>query len=213
MREGVPQRAPEAAAWRADRIFVTRLLKSASAVLGSNSPLISVASVLRSGRPSEAPLTRLSTASVAAAGAGAPMSVAMDCSARMMFSMPPKPTLGPVSSPPEGIKRAGIALDRIAIEVCAQDGGEPVGQVVGEPGEVPSDQVALQTLDAYFIDRLVPVCGQLLEATAAAGEIRPGLDAYELLRGVGNLCVGAGSDARYNPRHLVELLIAGLRIE
>ena len=127
--------------------------------------------------------------------------------------MPPKPTLGPLSSPPEGIKRAGIALDRIAIEVCAPDGGEPVGQVVGEPGEVPSDQVALQTLHAYFIDRLVPVCGQLLEATAAAGEIRPGLDAYELLRGVGNLCVGAGSDARYNPRHLVELLIAGLRIE
>jgi AcrR family transcriptional regulator len=73
-----------------------------------------------------------------------------------------------------------------------------------------SDDTAFQTLHAYFIDRLVPVCAQLLEATAAAGEIRPGLDAYELLRGVGNLCVGAGSDARYNPRHLVELLIAGL---
>jgi AcrR family transcriptional regulator len=53
---------------------------------------------------------------------------------------------------------------------------------------------------------------QLLDAAAAAGEIRPGLDAYELLRGVGNLCVGAGSDPRYNPRHLVELLIAGLRV-
>jgi AcrR family transcriptional regulator len=76
-----------------------------------------------------------------------------------------------------------------------------------------SDDAAFQTLHAYFIDRLVPVCAQLLEATAAAGEIRPGLDAYELLRGVGNLCVGAGSDPRYNPRHLVELLIAGLRIQ
>ena len=42
--------------------------------------------------------------------------------------------------------------------------------------------------------------------------IRPGLDAYELLRGVGSLCAGAGSDPRYNPRHLVGLLIAGLRI-
>ena len=212
MREGVPQRASEAAAWRADRIFVTRLLKSASAVLGSNSPLISVASVLRSGRPSEAPLTRLSTASVAAAGAGAPMSVAMDCSARMMFSMPPKPTLGPLSSPPEGIKRAGIALDRIAIEVCAQDGGEPVGQVVGEPGEVPSDQVALQTLHAYFIDRLVPVCGQLLEATAARRDpTRPGClrtapRCRESLR-------WDGQRRSLPPRHLVELLIAGLRIE
>jgi AcrR family transcriptional regulator len=76
-----------------------------------------------------------------------------------------------------------------------------------------SDDAAFQTLHAYFIDRLTPVCAQLLQATAAAGEIRPGLDAYELLRGVGNLCVGAGSDPRYNPRHLVELLIAGLRIQ
>ena len=74
----------------------------------------------------------------------------------------------------------------------------------------PGD-AAFATLHAYFIDRLVPVCGQLLEAAAAAGQIRPGLDPYELLRGVGNLCAGAGSDPRYNPRHLVDLLIAGLQ--
>jgi AcrR family transcriptional regulator len=76
-----------------------------------------------------------------------------------------------------------------------------------------SDDAAFQTLHAYFIDRLVPVCAQLLEATAAAGEIQPGLDAYELLRGVGNLCVGAGNDPRYDPRHLIELLITGLRVQ
>jgi AcrR family transcriptional regulator len=76
-----------------------------------------------------------------------------------------------------------------------------------------SDDAAFGTLHAYFIDRLVPVCGHLLEAAAAAGEIRPGMDAYELLRGVGSLCAGAGSDPRYNPRHLVELLISGLRIQ
>ena len=76
-----------------------------------------------------------------------------------------------------------------------------------------SDDTAFQTLHAYFIDRLVPVCEQILKAAVAAGQIRPGQDAYELLRGVGNLCFGAGSDPRYNPRHLVELLIAGLRIE
>jgi len=76
-----------------------------------------------------------------------------------------------------------------------------------------SDAAAFQKLHAYFIDRLVPVCGQLLAAAAAAGEIRPGLDPYELLRGVGSLCAGADRDPRYNPRHLVELLIAGLRIQ
>jgi AcrR family transcriptional regulator len=76
-----------------------------------------------------------------------------------------------------------------------------------------SDDAAFQTLHAYFIERLVPVCGQLLAAAAAAGEIQPGQDAFELLRGVGSLCAGAGSDARYNPRHLVGLLITGLRIQ
>ncbi len=76
-----------------------------------------------------------------------------------------------------------------------------------------SDDAAFQTLHTYFLDRLVPVCGQLLDAAAAAGEIRPGLDPYELLRGVGSLCVGTGSDPRYNPRHLVELLVAGLRTQ
>ena len=76
-----------------------------------------------------------------------------------------------------------------------------------------SDDAAFQALHAYFLDRLVPVCGQLLEAAAAAGEIRPGVDAYELLYGIGNLCAGAAGDPRYHPRRLVDLLIAGLRVQ
>jgi AcrR family transcriptional regulator len=75
-----------------------------------------------------------------------------------------------------------------------------------------SDDAGFQTLHTYFIDRLVPVCGRLIEAAAAAGEIRPGQDAYELLRGVGSLCAGADGDPRYDPRRLVSLLIAGLRV-
>ena len=75
-----------------------------------------------------------------------------------------------------------------------------------------SDDAAFQALHAYFLDRLVPVCGQLLDAAAAAGEVRPGMDAYELLYGIGNLCAGTAGDPRYNPRRLVELLIAGLRV-
>ena len=76
-----------------------------------------------------------------------------------------------------------------------------------------SDEAAFQALHAYFLDRLVPVCGQLLDAAAAAGEIRPGMDAYELLYGIGNLCAGAAGDPRYHPRRLVELLIAGLAVQ
>ncbi|MFP3986513.1 TetR/AcrR family transcriptional regulator [Streptomyces sp. E11-3] len=74
-----------------------------------------------------------------------------------------------------------------------------------------SDDAGFDTLHAYFLDRLVPVCAQLLEAAAVAGEIRSDLDAYALMRGVGNLCIGADNDPRYDARRLVELLIAGLR--
>ncbi len=75
-----------------------------------------------------------------------------------------------------------------------------------------SDDAAFETLHAYFLDRLVPVCAQLLDAAAAAGEIRPGMDAYELMRGVGNLCIGAGGDPRYDARRMVGLVIAGLGV-
>ncbi|MGC4851212.1 TetR/AcrR family transcriptional regulator [Micromonospora sp. DT15] len=73
-----------------------------------------------------------------------------------------------------------------------------------------SDNAAFEALHAYFLDRLLPVCAQLLDAAAAAGEIRPDVRAFELLRGVGNLCIGAG-EPRYDARRMVELLVAGLR--
>jgi AcrR family transcriptional regulator len=66
-------------------------------------------------------------------------------------------------------------------------------------------------LHDYFIDRLVPVCAQLLNAAVEAGEISTDIDAYALLRGIGSLCVGADTDPRYHPRRMVELLIEGLR--
>ena len=74
-----------------------------------------------------------------------------------------------------------------------------------------SDNAGFDTLHAYFLDRLVPVCTQLLDAAGESGEIRSDLQAYELMRGVGNLCIGADADPRYDARRLVDLLIAGLR--
>jgi AcrR family transcriptional regulator len=75
-----------------------------------------------------------------------------------------------------------------------------------------SDEAGFDTLHAYFLDRLVPVCAQLLDAAAQAGEIRTDMNALELMRGVGNLCIGADSDPRYDARRLVGLLITGLRL-
>ncbi len=82
----------------------------------------------------------------------------------------------------------------------------------GLAAALQSDAAAFETLHAYFLDRLVPACAQLLEAAATAGEIRAGTDAYELMLGVGNLCIGADSNPRYDARRMVGLVIAGLRL-
>ncbi|MFZ3467691.1 TetR/AcrR family transcriptional regulator [Streptomyces sp. 4.24] len=74
-----------------------------------------------------------------------------------------------------------------------------------------SDSERFATLHTYFIDRLLPVGTQLLDASTASGEIRPGVQAYELMRGIGNLCVGRDSDPRYDPRRLIDLLFQGLQ--
>ncbi|WP_328939615.1 TetR/AcrR family transcriptional regulator [Streptomyces tauricus] len=72
-----------------------------------------------------------------------------------------------------------------------------------------SDDPCFDPLHSYFLERLVPVCAELLEAAAESGEIRPGMDPYELMRGVGGLC--AGNNPRYDARRLVGILVAGLR--
>ncbi|MFJ9896396.1 TetR/AcrR family transcriptional regulator [Streptomyces sp. NPDC091280] len=74
-----------------------------------------------------------------------------------------------------------------------------------------SDTAGFETLHAYFLDRLLPVCAELFDAATAAGEVRSDLTAYELMRGVGNLCAGAEDDDRYDALRLVDVFIAGLR--
>ncbi|WP_040783160.1 TetR/AcrR family transcriptional regulator [Nocardia pneumoniae] len=81
----------------------------------------------------------------------------------------------------------------------------------GLAAALQTDSPGFEALHAYFLDRLVPVCAQLLDAAVASGEIGADLDAYQLMRGIGNLCIGAESDPRYDARRLVELLVAGLR--
>ena len=125
-----------------------------------------------------------------------------------------------------------IAVYRHQVEACAEAGpallassatphaalGRWINQFVdflvtkhGLAAVLRSGDAGFDTLHAYFLDRLVPVCAQLLDAAAGAGEIRSDIDAYELMRGTGNLCIGADNDPRYDARRLVELLIAGLR--
>ncbi|MEU0534316.1 TetR/AcrR family transcriptional regulator [Amycolatopsis tolypomycina] len=80
----------------------------------------------------------------------------------------------------------------------------------GLAGVLQADNTGFEALHAYFLDRLVPACGELLDAAIAAGEVRAEVAPLNLMRGVGNLCVGA-DDPSYDARGMVKLLAAGLR--
>lgn len=82
----------------------------------------------------------------------------------------------------------------------------------GLAGALHGDSAGSDALHAYFVDRLVPVCGSLLDAARA--DRRPpsresALNGYNLLKGVGNLCIGAASDSDYDADRLVQALVSG----
>ncbi|MEU8243570.1 TetR/AcrR family transcriptional regulator [Actinoplanes missouriensis] len=74
-----------------------------------------------------------------------------------------------------------------------------------------SDHATFEALHGYFLERLLPVCERLMEAAREAGEVRGDVSAYEVMRGVGNLCAGA-DDERYDARRLVGVFVEGLRV-
>jgi AcrR family transcriptional regulator len=126
-----------------------------------------------------------------------------------------------------------IAVYRHQVETCAEAGSALIASKRDSPyqalaewidlfvdflvtkhglaGVLQSDRTRFDALHTFFLDRLVPVCAQLLTAAEDAGEIRSGVSALELMRGIGNLCIGDKSDGQYDARRLVHLLIAGLR--
>jgi AcrR family transcriptional regulator len=73
-----------------------------------------------------------------------------------------------------------------------------------------SDQAGFETLHAEFVARLLPVLDELLKASAAAGQTRAGIRAYDLMLAIGNLCIGAGTFPDYQARRMIDLLLAGL---
>ena len=82
----------------------------------------------------------------------------------------------------------------------------------GLAGAMQSDSGGFAALHTCFLDRLLPVCAQLLDAAVEAGEITPGTRPFELMRGVGNLCIGRDDESGYDPRRLVGLLLRGLSV-
>ena len=74
-----------------------------------------------------------------------------------------------------------------------------------------SGDSAYNALPAYFRERLLPVFRALLEAAAAAGEVRGDVEPYELLRAVASLCTSGRDVGPDHARRMVDLLIDGLR--
>ncbi len=74
-----------------------------------------------------------------------------------------------------------------------------------------SGNPAYDSLPAYFEQRLRPALQSLLNKAASAGEIRPDVDPFDLLKAVAQLCTsGPGDDPAHTSR-MVALLIDGLR--
>jgi AcrR family transcriptional regulator len=73
-----------------------------------------------------------------------------------------------------------------------------------------SDQAGFERLHSEFVDRLLPVLDQLLKASAAAGYTRADIPPYDLMLGIGNLCIGAETFPDYHARRMIDLLLAGL---
>lgn len=110
------------------------------------------------------------------------------------------PRLLDESATPEGALRTWVALFV-----------DFLGTKHGLATALHGDAGGSDALHAYFVGRLVPVCGSLL--TAARADLglddEAALDGYNLLKGVGNLCIGAASDSDYDADRLVQALISG----
>lgn len=74
-----------------------------------------------------------------------------------------------------------------------------------------SGDPAYDSLPAYFGDRLLPALQTLLDAAAAAGEVRADVQAYDLLRAVAGLCMPSAHGDPENARRMVGILVDGLR--
>jgi AcrR family transcriptional regulator len=74
-----------------------------------------------------------------------------------------------------------------------------------------SGDPAYSALPGYFNKRLLPALKTLLDTAVAAGVVRPGIEAEDLLRAVATLCHGPHGNEPVYGRRMVALLVDGLR--
>jgi len=74
-----------------------------------------------------------------------------------------------------------------------------------------SGDPAFEALPGYFVQRLGPALGSLLNAATASGEIRAGFSPADLLHAVANLSLPVGDEGAVYSQRMVALLFDGLR--
>ena len=74
-----------------------------------------------------------------------------------------------------------------------------------------SGDPAFDALPGYFMQRLGPALGSLLDAARASGEMRADISATDLLHAVASLCMPVADDGVASSQRMVALLIDGLR--
>lgn len=74
-----------------------------------------------------------------------------------------------------------------------------------------SGDPAYDALPGYFRAHFEPALSSLLKAAAAAGKARDDVEAYDLLRAIGNLSTATGDDGPAHSRRMLQLIIDGLR--
>ena len=74
-----------------------------------------------------------------------------------------------------------------------------------------SGDPAFDALPDYFRSRFEPTLASLLGEAAEAGDVRSGVEPYDLLRAIGHLSSATGDDGAAHGRRMLTLLIDGLR--
>ncbi|MGW1137537.1 TetR/AcrR family transcriptional regulator [Streptomyces zhihengii] len=72
-----------------------------------------------------------------------------------------------------------------------------------------SDDAGFHSLHSLMLDKLVPACGLLIEAAVARGRMDPDVNAYVLMRAIGNLCILGPGYEREDASAMVGRLLAG----
>ena len=86
-----------------------------------------------------------------------------------------------------------------------------IGTKQGLAGALHSGDPAYSALPQYFDEHLRPALEGLLDEAVRAGEIRPGVEAKELLGAVGTLCCQGPHMDIGSARRMVSLLVDGMR--